>query len=893
VWGDTVVSDDTVTRTLAEVRRALRDDARTPRVIETVHRRGFRFVARIQKSETDARSSLSPAMQAREPRTIVGREAELGRLWAYFRQATAGHRQIVVIHGEAGIGKSTLVNEFLHSVAAADDSVLIGYGQCVEQFGEREPYMPALEGLERLSHGKGRNAVVSALRSLAPSWLAQLPALQGPTDAERREPLRADTPHRMLREFSGLMEAISSDHPIILVLEDLHWSDQATVDLVSVLAQRSEHARLMLIGTHRPAQSAALDHPIHRVLTLLRARGRCAELGLEYLSRREVATYLERRFQASCIDDDVVTAIHGHTDGNPLFMTVLVDHLLARGWLAEEGNVWRLTVDRGWIEQDVPENLRQLIEEQLSLASPEEREVLEVASIAGVAFDAPAVAVALDGSPYAVESICHRLCRARRWLSELGNRRWPDGVIASRYAFQHVLYQRTLYERVSPGRRAVLHDQIGRRLETAYAGRTVEVAAELARHFQGSRDQLRALIYLEQGAMQAYERRAYRDMISCLDPALSLIGGLPDTPERARNELRLRQLYASVLSQTTGCTTGPLLQNLERARELSERLGQTGALFDALSALYLLRANGGQLIPAEEIGAALSHLSEQLDASAALQYHVLRGATALWLGRVAEAESQLSKALESSVSLAEAERSYGANPVVAARSYEALRRWAIGDAAAAQALNEEAMVLAEQQGKPFTVAQALVTRAIGYLLEGAWAEARAQADSVLALSEEFDFPRWRGQALVIHGRALVGEGGGTRGLAEIREGIRGLRRIGLRLGQSVLLSIYADACLEVDELQEGLAAVDAGLIHSRDTTEAFLEAELWRLRGELLLRRAPARGRSRRPQIMEAEACFEKAKAIARAQGAYMLERRACGSLRRHSSQRTAVARRA
>jgi len=880
VWGDTVVSDDTLTRTLAELRHALQDDARLPRVIETVHRRGFRFIAPTADPSAGGLAPAPAAAQGPPPASagsaLVGRDAEFARLWAQFREAAAGRRQVVFVQGEAGIGKSALVAQFLQLLQRGPEPVAVGYGQCVEQFGEREPYMAVLEILERLSQGAASSAVVGALRSVAPSWLAQLPGLQRPTDAERLRRWHAETtPLRMLREFSGLIEAVSGEHPVVLVLEDLHWSDQATVDLVSVLAQRTERARLMLVGTYRPAQAAALDHPIQVVLTMLRTQGRCAEIPLEYLSRRDVAAYLARRFPGAGVADEVVTAVHARTDGNPMFMIVLVDHLLARGWLAQDGGRWHLTVARTAIEQDVPDNLRQLIEGQLRFASADERDVLEVASVAGVAFDAPAVAVGVDGPADTVESICHRLSRAHRWLQEAGTRHWPDGAVASRYAFQHALYQRTLYERLAPGRRAALHERIGQRLEAAYAGRSGEAAAELARHFQFGQDRGRALIYLEQAAVQAYERRAFADVVACLDPALRLLHDAPDTPDRARIELRLRGLYTTVLSQTGGYTTEPLLDNLRRSRALCGELGDAAALFDVLTALFLLHAQGGQPRLAEELGIELSELCAQLDASAALQYHAVRGAAAVWFGSLVDAESLLARALASPVSLEAADRPYGVNPVVAARSFEGLRRWVAGDAAGAHAVQKEAMALAAQQRRSFTVAQATAFSAMVLALDGDMAEARRRAAQVIALAEEYGFPRWRGRALVIHGRALVEEAQGAQGLAEIREGLDGLRRSGLRLGSSVLLSMYAQACLRTRQLDEGLAAVQAGLEHCRETTERLFEPELWRLRAEILSRRGRGRGPSRRRGADDAEACRDRALTMARARGAQMLARRA------------------
>ena len=158
VWGDVVVSDDTLTQTLGELRRALGDDPRVPRVIETVHRRGVRFVARVlgpppgnQGLESAVAPPSTPGVGS--PPSLVGRDTELATLRAIFQTATGGERQVVFMQGEPGIGKTAIVDAFLHSLRASADDILIGHGQCVEQHGEREPYMPALEALERLSHG--------------------------------------------------------------------------------------------------------------------------------------------------------------------------------------------------------------------------------------------------------------------------------------------------------------------------------------------------------------------------------------------------------------------------------------------------------------------------------------------------------------------------------------------------------------------------------------------------------------------------------------------------------------------------------------------------------------------------------------------------------------------
>ena len=883
VWGDTIVSDDTLTRTLGELRQVLGDDAQTPRVIETVHRRGFRFIAPLPGLPAEKGAAAPPSAPwvlapGSQTATLVGRDQDLARLGALFAEASAGRRQVVFIEGEPGIGKSVLVEAFLHALTS-NDAALIGYGQCVEQYGPQEPYMAVLETLERLSQGPHAGLVLSALHSVAPSWLAQIPSLLRPNDLESIRQKHADvTPHRMLREFAGLVETISSQKPLVMVLEDLHWSDQGTVDLFSVLAQRPEAARLMLIGTYRPAHAAALDHPIQQVRTLLRARGRCEDIALEYLRPSDVRAYLERRFPASRVADEVADVVHAHTDGNPLFMIVLVDHLVARGWLGKDETTWSLTATRSMIEQEVPDNLRQLIEGQLRFVSPEEREVLEVASVAGAgaAFDAPAVAAGLGAAAETVESVCHRLCGTPRWLHYLGNREWPDGTLVARYAFRHALYRRTLHDHLSPSRRAAVHERIGRRLESGFTGRTAEVASELAWHFEAGRDQRRALTYLEQGATRAYDRRAYRDVIACLEPALRLLGGLPDTAERAGDELRLRRLYAAVVSQTTGYASDIVLDNLTRTLSLCERLAAAPARFDALCSLLLFHANGGDLVRAEAVGNRLGPLAERLSASAALQCHFLRGSAAFWRGNLAAAKPLLAQALASPATLEEADRPYGVHPMVAARSFEGLRRWMTGDAAGARSVQDEAMILAEQHGRPFTIAQAATFAARILLLEEDWGAAGKLAARAIDLSDAYGFPRWRGDALVAHGRALVAEGDCDRGLAEMREGLDVLRLSGLRLGSSVHLGLLAEGCLHLDRVDEGLAAVEAGLTYSRASGECVFDADLWRLRGELLARRARRAGRGRTAVPAEVSECFEKARTVARSQGARRLEERAC-----------------
>ena len=246
VWGDTVVSEAALTSCIRDLRRALADTSRAPRYIETVHRRGFRFIGPVAPSR---RVPTAPRKEVDRFPTLVGRDAELARLHALFGTAINGRRQLVFVTGEAGIGKTTLVEAFLTRLDPGD-GLRIGRGQCVEQYGTGEAYLPVLEALARMAREPGGDAIVHALRQHAPTWLAQLPGVLTDEDLEAvQRRAQGTTRDRMLRELNEALDVVSFDVPLVLVLEDLHWSDSATVDLLAMLARRRDPARFLILAT--------------------------------------------------------------------------------------------------------------------------------------------------------------------------------------------------------------------------------------------------------------------------------------------------------------------------------------------------------------------------------------------------------------------------------------------------------------------------------------------------------------------------------------------------------------------------------------------------------------------------------------------------------------------
>ena len=295
VWPQTHVSEAALAVCIREIRQTVGDNPRTPRFIETVHGRGYRFMATVTIADRLPASPF-PLVPPSPPPLLVGREAECAQMQRWWAQALRGERQVGFVTGEAGIGKTTLVEAFI-ARAAGEEALWIGHGQCIEQYGIGDAYLPVLEALRRLCRGPAGQRFIALLGQYAPSWLVQMPTLLGAAelDALQRRGLGA-THERMLRELAEAMEALTATRPLILVLEDLHWSDSATLELLACVARRWEKARLLIIGTYRPMDVLVRAHPLRAVMQELQRHGQCEELPLAYLTEAGVAAYLAARY---------------------------------------------------------------------------------------------------------------------------------------------------------------------------------------------------------------------------------------------------------------------------------------------------------------------------------------------------------------------------------------------------------------------------------------------------------------------------------------------------------------------------------------------------------------------------------------------------------------------
>src|SRR5215218_571144 len=445
--------------------------------------------------------------------------------------------------------------------------------------------MPVLEALGALARGPAGDAVVGALARGAPTWLVELPWLLGDDDDAEAIRLRAQgaTRVRMLREMLEALDAVCASVPLVLVLEDLHWADDSTLDLLAAVLRRREAARLLLLGTYRPEG----EPPVVALAHELVVRGLCEQLHVGRLDAAAVAAHLERRFPSAPLPDGLAEVLARRSGGNPLFMRNLLEHWLAEGTLAESGGALELARPRAALEAGVPPTLRAHIRDQLDRLAREDAEVLAAASVAGRDFSVDTVAAALERDRESVAARVAELARRTR-LIEL-----RDGG----HAFPHDLHREVLYELLPADARVRLHARVGAHLADSYGPAASSMAAELGFHFLAGRDPERAVRFLRIAAERAFGRNAHAEGIRHLRAALDAAAQLQEGSERTRSEVELQSSLGQALVATGGWSAPEAESALLHARELAKRLSDNEPLVSvllALATLYELRGEYGR-----------------------------------------------------------------------------------------------------------------------------------------------------------------------------------------------------------------------------------------------------------------------------------------------------------
>jgi DNA-binding winged helix-turn-helix (wHTH) protein len=570
VWPETYVQPEVLRTYILELRKALGDHAKQPQFIRTFPKRGYQFLASVAEERLDAENAPVPE------KLPVGRENSLAALHIDFKRILNGQRQVMFVTGEAGIGKTTVVDTFERNVAR-QGNVRVARGQCLEGFGGKEAYYPVLEALGRLMNGPGGDTVVQALTKQAPAWLVQFPSLL--TDAEREALQKATfgaTRERMLRELCEALEALTAKEPLLLILEDLHWADYSTLDLISAVARRRGAAKLMLLGTFRTVEVILSKSPLKELKQDLLIHGLCNEIALKGLGEASVQEYLTGELPAASLPPGFARVVHRHSGGNPMFMVAIVGELAKNGTMHAPLDTLRL---------GVPETLHQMLDLQIDQLAPEEQRILKCGSVSGQSFSASAVSPLVNMSVAEVEQICEELVRRQQFIQSGASHFFGGMNDSSHYEFRHSLYREALYLQIPPALRIEFHQGLAQQLESRYSVRGTssdDMASELALHFEYARDYERAAQYLVLSAGNAARRFAHRDSVQALGHALDLLARVPS--EEAR------KLEIAVLGKLSDAhyAMGEMAGSAEADRrvvELASALGLTTEQSDALARL--------------------------------------------------------------------------------------------------------------------------------------------------------------------------------------------------------------------------------------------------------------------------------------------------------------------
>jgi tetratricopeptide (TPR) repeat protein len=725
--------------------------------------------------------------------------------------------------------------------------------------------MPVLEALSRMCRAAGGDDLIEFLARCAPTWLVQMPWLlsSGKLEGSQRAVLGA-TRDRMLREMVESVEILTTGKPMLLVLEDLHWADYSTLDLIARLAHRQEPARLLIVGTYRPGDARLREYPLRTTIQELQARGLCQELRLQFLDEDGVEEYLSSRFAGEKIPVGLANILHRRTEGNPLFLTKVVDHWLPMGLLQKASEQLSL---------DVPDTLRELVDRQLAMLSPGEQATLEAASVVGREFTAAAVTGAVEQTEEEVEAACDALARQGVFLNPCGTTSWPDGTVSARYMFVHDLYRETLYGRIPPRRRARLHVRVGARLETGYGVQARALAAELAIHFVEGNDAPRAVRYLCHGAEQSLARSAHREAVELLQQALHLVECLPESVERDEYELAVQATLAPALMAVQGWGSPDAQTAHQRAQHLSVQLddpSRHAAVLVCLATVFESRADyrKSEVLLKEFLGEVV----DSRPGSLLVESHTLLACSLFHQG----AFDQSVEHAKHAVTLSQPGGSYpflaasGADPAIGAEDWAALSLWFLGYPDRALATAQE--VLRRARNHVYTLALAQNQAAVVHMLRREPVAVGELAGAAIEVASNNGFPYWVAVGNILRGWASAMQEETADGIAQIQRGLEGCRAARVEMDRPFYLALLAEAHIRGGQPDEAGSALDEAFVMVSNSRTFFYEAELYRLRGHVMMQAGAE-------SLQEVNACLQQALEAARRYASPSLEPRAAVSL--------------
>jgi tetratricopeptide (TPR) repeat protein len=649
---------------------------------------------------------------------------------------------MVFVTGERGAGKSAVVGAFLKQVRAHPEPVTVARGRCMERQGPGEAFLPFLDAFGRLLSTRARDQAVDLLRTWAPTvGVSMPPALVPDPDGLLHRQTAGATRERLVREAGDFFEAAARQYPIVLLIEDLHWGDAASIDLVCHLGRRIARQRTLLLITYRPSDVEALNPQLKRGALDLRTAGLAHELPLGPLTVPEVGAWVDARFAPNGFPSGLAEALHARAEGLPLFVRALIELLAARGDIRHGAARWSLACPLAELDLAPSREVKDLVRAQLESLSIAERELLEAASIVGKEFSSPVVAALAGAEPLDAEERLLRLSRVQRVIDGLGDEELPDGTLGARYRFAHGLFQRVLYEDLVAPRRAQLHRRCAELLIRHWGEDAPMLGARVAEHYELGRDPASAARFRTRAGDHASRRFAAAEAEEQYTCALRLLEKLPRS-ERSQQEIGLLRRRAAARHAQTRFDDAlrDYEAMLERARAARSLPAECDALSGLSNALFFVHRLPEVTVSVRQGLAA----AEREGSPHRLADARVRAAQLLVVeGRLVEA----ARALDELIAFA---REAGAASALQAGLWErAFVHYWHSEYHETEVLATESALLAEELGDAFTLLAARMFAGLARANLGRMSQALADFQNALSLAERNRDSFW-GPRLVSH-----------------------------------------------------------------------------------------------------------------------------------------------
>jgi len=814
VWGHQHVSESVLKTTISQLRAALADDAASPRFIETASRLGYRFIGAKERVAALGAAPISEVEMEAAP--FIGRRAPLARLQDSWSRAVGGQRQLVWVAGDAGVGKSTLLENFLRVSGAA----AIAQGQCVEQYGAGEPYLPVLQALGDLCRAYPELAAI--MRGVAPTWLLQLPWLVNETErAALVRELVGVNQERMVREFHELIARFTEKQALLFVIEDLHWCDDATLRLMDHFARQRGGARILWIGSFRLTQVIAESHPLQGLRQELRLHRLCDEIVLDPFSEAEVLEYLRARMPMLEPPEAVVRRVHGHTDGLPLFVANVVDAVI--GSEMDAGATSRQRMLAANTPLPVPEDLMGAVETRIGKLPAGTVAMLEAAAVCGVEFRAGAVADILGRTRQEIIEECDRLVQKQYWLRHSATVDLSDGTLDALYTFRHSIYRHVFYERMGVAPRVQLHRRVAQVLAAGAALGVAVAATELASHHERGREPAAALRAYSQAAQGALRSFVPLQAFEICEHARALLSQVPAGPERLMLELGIESPRGVAAAQVHGVGSAEPRAIFERVRELCELLPQHPAralLLNGYGASLFSRGEYGRL---QEFAERLELLEGPDRAPLLVMTALFRAGAMAARGECRVATEWWKKAIEYCEAITDRSgfQAFIVDPETGIRANAVRTLFERGLIDQARAQSAKSVAMAEALGQP--LAQSLARWRAGMLEVrlGNPDKVIEHANAIEKIVSRTSVVQGDGPSRYLRGWALAQLGDPQTGLAHIRDGLARHLRIGMISSSTEVMGYAAEALVLAGDWQGANKELADAFARARDLDENF------------------------------------------------------------------------